>query len=781
MNKIALLTFANIRKTKGHTVTLLILFFIAALLLNVGLLIQFNFRNYIDKTVEELNTTNMYYTIPNSLYKEEVKEYLANHDNVQEVQLEEAICTEVKFDKDKRSIFLMKNADIYRSLSRWKFVGKHLPVDEMSVYLPYIFQLNGGYQLDDTFEISFEDNITMSFKIKGFIEDVLFSSPETGRIGIYFPQNTYEYVSNTLGTGNQVMVVCANLKEITKDVEIGIKEIIRNEISSRVMKSSEDIFSLDLPLIVLSRTMMASMVATTMVAFSTIIVIVCLLVVRFRIGNSIEEDMMKIGSLKAIGYTNRLIRLSVAFQFTLIAFVGSMIGIAVSYLTIPALADIFAQQSGLFWEQGFDAKISSTALLFIIAIVGIVAIISTGKIGRLHPITALRGGITTHSFRKNYFPLDKTKGNLPAILSLKSICQNKKQNLMITFIIIAVSFAQTFAVIMFYNTLIDTRTFLETPGVELSNVGLIFKPEVEKDKIFQEIKDRETVRKVQYIDEVSLKIEQNEVTVYVMEDYTKKETDMVYQGRYPIHSNEIVLSGHLADMIDKAIGDSVLVTFGDKEERFVVTGLSQGAFMGGMNSSITYGGMIQLDEKFEQQILHVYLNKGENASEFLNDMGLLYKNSFYDMVNLDKEMEEGAGVYISIISKIGIVILIVTMAVVLLVLYFVINSTVIRKKRELGIQKAIGYTTIQLMNQISLSFLLPIIVGVFIGTLLGMTQTNVIMSIGQRAMGIMKANYIITPGYITLFGVAMVVISYLTSMIITYRIRKISAYALVSE
>ena len=131
--------------------------------------------------------------------------------------------------------------------------------------------------------------------------------------------------------------------------------------------------------------------------------------------------------------------------------------------------------------------------------------------------------------------------------------------------------------------------------------------------------------------------------------------------------------------------------------------------------------------------------------------------------------------------KVGISILVVTVAVVILALYFVINSSVIRRKREPGIQKAIGFTTFQLMNQITLGFFPPVITGVFIGSAVVIMQTNEIMSIAQRSMGIMKANFIITPGWIALFGVAVVIVSYVTSMFITYRIRKISAYALVSE
>ena len=266
-----------------------------------------------------------------------------------------------------------------------------------------------------------------------------------------------------------------------------------------------------------------------------------------------------------------------------------------------------------------------------------------------------------------------------------------------------------------------------------------------------------------------------------MDDYSKKETSTVYEGRYPLHSNEIVIAGHLANMINKTIGDSVTLKVGDVQTQSLITGLSQGASMGGMNASIRSDGMLKLNPNFKQQNLQIYLNKNVGAGKFVTKIKNLYSDKILSAIDMDKEMEDGMGVYVSIVSKVGISILVVTIIVVILVLYFVINSSIIRKKRELGIQKAIGFTTFELMNQLSLGFLPPIIIGVCIGSVIGITQTNSLMTLAQKSMGIMKAGFIITPGLITLFGVAIVVVSYFTSMLITYNIRKISAYSLVTE
>ncbi|MBH1941743.1 ABC transporter permease [Mobilitalea sibirica] len=785
MKKLFMLAFANIRKTKGHTVSLFIMFFIAALLLNAGLLITFNFGSYFDNIVKDLNTSDIYYVMPDHYYNDEVEDYLDHNDNIIEMQKVDPmwVNAEVVFNDNMwKRVFLLNDADKAktRTMTKWKFVGEHLPVEDMSIYLPYIFQLSGGYELNDKFEMILHDS-KLEFTIKGFTEDVFFSSPETGFMGVYLPYETYEKVAVQLGEQHQAALVFANLNTMNKDIEKDIRDMLKLESTPTTTDITSTFFSLDRPLVEMARTMMAVIVSIMIVAFAAIIVVVCLIVVRFRIVNSIEEDMTKIGSLKAIGYTSRQIILSIVLQFTLIALFGSIIGIAMSYSTTPMLSDIFAQQSGLKWVQGFDGTISGIALVIILLIVGLVAFISSRRIKKLSPIVALRGGIVTHSFRKNHMPLNTAKGSLPFVLAVKSIIQNKKQSIMIAIIMIAVSFAQTFAVGMFYNTTVDTTTFLETPGIELSNAVAVFKPEADRETIMEELKIMEEVRKVQYIDEVFVNVDGNEISVYVMEDYSNKETDTVYEGRYPIHDNEIVLAGHLAEIIGKKVGDNVIVSMGETKEEFIVTGLSQGAYMSGMNSSVTYEGIMKLTPGFQQSTLNIYLDKGRDAGVFVEKLKHLYGESFLLTLDMDQNMEQGAGMYISIVSKVGITILVVTIAVVILVLYFVINSSVVRKKRELGIQKAVGFTTFQLMNQLSLGFLPPVIVGVCIGSVIGVTQTNALMSIAQRGMGIMKSNFIITPMAITLFGAGIIILAYVCSMLITYRVRKISAYALVTE
>ena len=132
VKKLFMLTLANIRKTKGHTVSLFIMFLIAAFLLNAGLLVYINFGGFFEKTTKELNTSNVYYIVPSDLYTKQVEDYITNDHNLLEMQKEESLwgIATTKYKNDSRERFyLINDADKTRNMSKWKFVGEHLPVD----------------------------------------------------------------------------------------------------------------------------------------------------------------------------------------------------------------------------------------------------------------------------------------------------------------------------------------------------------------------------------------------------------------------------------------------------------------------------------------------------------------------------------------------------------------------------------------------------------------------------------------------------------------------------
>ena len=117
-------------------------------------------------------------------------------------------------------------------------------------------------------------------------------------------------------------------------------------------------------------------------------------------------------------------------EYSLVAAVACLIGVTGSYLVFPVLENLALKQlTGLVWEGGFHPFMSLPLFAGMIAAMLIVTFVATHLIRNIHPATALRFGLESHSFKKNYLPLDKTNGSLNGLLALKSTLQNKGQNI----------------------------------------------------------------------------------------------------------------------------------------------------------------------------------------------------------------------------------------------------------------------------------------------------------------------------------------------------------------
>ena len=77
MYKLWMQARANIRKTKSVSVTLFIMFLIAGLLLNAGLLVSINYGGFFGSLKEELKPADVYYAVPDTIYKDEAFEIAA--------------------------------------------------------------------------------------------------------------------------------------------------------------------------------------------------------------------------------------------------------------------------------------------------------------------------------------------------------------------------------------------------------------------------------------------------------------------------------------------------------------------------------------------------------------------------------------------------------------------------------------------------------------------------------------------------------------------------------
>ena len=111
----------------------------------------------------------------------------------------------------------------------------------------------------------------------------------------------------------------------------------------------------------------------------------------------------------------------------------------------------------------------------------------------------------------------------------------------------------------------------------------------------------------------------------------------------------------------------------------------------------------------------------------------------------------------------------------------IIKSLIIKRKQELGIYKAIGYSNTQLILQIAGSFLPVSAAAVLISAVAGVWYMPVINRALFQMIGAMKNNLEVSFTFLLLFAFAQIVLDFVISVCLALPIRRISAYSLIRE
>lgn len=775
--KIMNLALANIRKSKSATASLFTFILVAALLLNIGLMVITQINTFFDSKVEQLKDPHAIIVMDYPSYNSSYGEFITKYPGVTESETEEIINMDIaKFnfgDSVLANRIAIFNADSHRNIGALKLVEKLNTASANDIFIPYILKTNGGYELGEDFTITYQ-NKHYKYRIAGFFETTMMGTSNIGIMEFMLPARAYQTLANEVDKG---LIISAVMEDKTQSTKL------LNDFSKEFPQSTEatsSIGALDIEKVKSVSTLTINIIAMILVAFAAIIVLVSLIVIKFRISNSIEDDMTNIGVLKAIGYTSRQILSSIILQFVLIAFSASIVGVALSYCLMPIIGSIISSLSGLIWYQGFNMTINVVNIFIIAFCVVIVALISAFHVRKIQPIMALRGGIQTHSFRKNYFPLENTGGGLHFLLAIKSMLSNVKQNIMILLIMIALTFASVFSVVLFYNIASDKTAFINLFGAEPANVMITVRPDADTTELLSNIKQMDQVNKVTIFDKITTKIDHQTVDTYVTKNYNQLENNIVYEGRQPKYDNEIAISWVVSNQINKGIGDTVEVEYGTKTASFLVTGLSQSIGNLGQITSLTMDGIQQLQSDYKGTTLYVYLD-GLSNQHFIEDVQEQYGDNIVETLDIDKIIESQTGMYTAAVFAVMIMVLTITVLVVVMILYLIIKTMIIKRKKELGVMKAIGYSTIQLMHQISISFVPVIITGVAIGGILGYFYTNPMLSVLLSSAGVKRLDFIVHLPTILMLCVGILILAYIVSMLVSLKIKKVSAYGLISE
>ncbi len=268
------------------------------------------------------------------------------------------------------------------------------------------------------------------------------------------------------------------------------------------------------------------------------------------------------------------------------------------------------------------------------------------------------------------------------------------------------------------------------------------------------------------------------------ENFEILRTKILYKGRYPKFSNEILLNEKYASEKGYEIGDTITLHLHEYsldiiEKECVIVGYYQSLFEN-CNYMAYYDLVkeyIKVDTNNWQRFF--YFKKGQTPS--IEDIKAVLKT-----VNNESEINFGGFItgrarlenmilntVESTAEAVMIVFMSITAIIISLLLIMLIWLKILRERRNYAVYKALGYTTTNIMTQIAVAMVILSVIGSVVGAIVGGLVTTPILSLVGGIIGIGKFAFVIPWGYIVgiFFGIPL--LTYLVSMLCAVPVRKI--------
>ncbi len=843
MNLVRLARF-NIRKHKGAAFSIVILIFFCQLFFSLAMHnISINSNLFAEKA-EEMDCVQNVYCIEENKYREEYKELLEQDQRVSRVAVQDSILLwqntiYLKDGKDYlvNSIFLNEsNENVLENIVIEKGEPNIIAELEHPIYAPYIVKSSYGFNIGDEFKMVYHQQEYV-FQIAGFYETTLFANTNMAAIKYIISDEDYIKMRSMYGV---TKILGYNLFNLEDTEAVSNEFVTSAKAMSDKANSFQALIAINYNSIISIASLLPVLLAYFMLCFVMIIFITIFVVIRHRIGNSIEEQMRNIGVLGALGYTNRQITKVYMIEYSILALMGAVIGVMVSRIILPFVNEFSFTMLGLRPTTSANVGLDIVLILILVALVTLISFSQARKVKDYPPVIAFRKGINNHHFKKNYFALKYTKRNVHIKLAAKRFMGAVKQNIIMGTCIAVATTAIMFSLLLYTCCGKDQTAFEKMTGFEICDLQIGITHAIAAEELKTDLLKMEEIRKVNLTHNfLNVSIGNKDVLSVIYSSYDQAETINAYKGRMPIYDNEIAITGALAQQLGKVIGDSIEVEHNGYQMKYLISGMTQAMINSGQTLYFTKEGIEHIVPGLESDMLDIYLNEGVDkalvieklqerygksiqqardgafeeitdkherikakAQEKMASLMALYGVDHLDYaIMVDGELIKGSskefaikqitdmreyvqnniGVYTNGVNWGTKVVMLVAVIIIMVIIAMLIKNSLVRQKIDLGIYKSLGYTTKELMFQVITSLIPTIVLGVICGIGIAICITPTVLSGVFRVLG---ATHILLEVPIIetiILGVAIIGFSILTATVSTYKIKDISAYEMLAE
>ena len=514
--------------------------------------------------------------------------------------------------------------------------------------------------------------------------------------------------------------------------------------------------------------------------FSIFLFSVSILVSLTTLTRMVDENRTSIGTLKALGYSNKEIFKKYYIYGGVSTVIGTILGIIAGYLVIVPI--IYNSYSRFFTlkEPYIVYNLHIIALAFLISILCILLAVFIPLRKNLKERSAylLRPKAPSSGsriFLENVSFIWKRLSFLRKV-TFRNIFRYKVRMFMTIFGVMGcltlmfIGFAIRFGVIDISNE--------QFKIINKIDVLATYNPYAEKediDKSSKEIGSNSNVENFTKVNVQKATVEKNnevldtaQLVTLDRNNYKDYITLMDNRSNIELPKDSIVINEKLAYLYNLSVGDNFKVIINEKEYTLKIGAINKNYF----------GNILYMDREYFSKVFdktyydNSFIIKMNNSDEVEKMASKLQDNPYVANVSDNSKIQENLDNFISGLDIIVVVMVLCSLALALVVLYNLINVNVSERQRELSTIKVLGFypreVTIYVFREIFYLSIIGIVIGNYIAYRL---YLKIILELASRTM--MFSSRVPIAVYALSTGVTLVIIIFVMA-IMHRRLKKVN-------
>lgn len=712
-----------------------------------------------------------------------IEEFLENQEQVEDFTIDEHLFfSEIKMKNNKEvtigSTGILNSFDAKQQKFYDKENQEIIKMENGTIYLSQKMAKKNDLKIGDVLNIQSENGYKKDFTVAGELKDAFLGSDMMGMHRLIISRDDFQEMLQNSGLpyGRIYSINCKDVGAFQTEYNNG---------------NFHEMFSAERELV---KTMyvMEMVIAAVILLVSLCLIVISVIMLRFTIVFTVNEDYKEIGIMKAIGIPDISIRRLYMIKYFVLAGVGTLCGFVAS---IPFSRMLLLQVAEKIVIEGGDRGILFQLLtsLFLIGMILLCGYCSTGKIRKFSPMDAIRSGNNGERFRKKtIFSLKNTHVALTTFLACNDVLSELKKYLVLLF----TSIIGVWLVVVPINTINTLNSDGISAWFGLSSCDFYL---VEEERVNELIAEGTKQAWYDYLEEAKECLEEKGISVertctevyfklrvrkgekfyksFAIQGLGTSAKDYFYDmGEPPVYKNEIAITHVVAEKIGAKLGDTVYITSGETEKPYVITAVYQS--MNNMGEGIRFvesadldyreisggfGAQVILEKEADRAELSVIMEQAEKlfpkakvmtAGEFINDM---------------------IGNIAGRLGALKMLILMVVLAINVLVVVLMQKMFLIRERGEIGMLKSIGFSNQSLIGWQAKRVMVVLFLGIVIGTLTGTPFSELTAGQVFQMMGAEKIKFVINPLEIyVVYPAVLFIVTVLACVIAMRRVRSVS-------